>query len=499
MPIGSLGGEVIEVVSLDEGAISYDEGDRTVTCDGGGRGFVRVRYRDSGAQKNQVQTIGVVCVNEIGDCTGLPHLPFDFEQYLEQETTGEADYLAQGNGLLYDVCISGENYTLQRPPPMPQLMYRVIDALGNGPYSLSDDDFPRLRNSVILPFSGGPISPPWISSVSREIEDLSIRPNGLVQFTAPDDCDVTVSCSFDPSLVQPGDILSISFGTPENTGFEDAIESSVEVTDAFVRSHIDLEWSRDTAELYPEARNMIVSRLIGMEVSRQALEFFDDLYSLSGSGIRVALSPFWQTRGRVTDFCHPDRRVLCEEIESMLAEHERELITSWRSDGYSLWYAEFLGYDDKGQYIPLSSRAPDFDAFEGVLVTVDTGRPLTSGDKPQAVADAVRSLAEELGPDQPVVLSAGAGPMQFAVDGVFCEAEVCTSAFSDYYSAYEKAVVAMLEAFEPGQVEGFGVALFDGGSHFDIREPYEERGGLLLNRVGETGFNSPLMNLFLAR
>ncbi len=57
----------------------------------------------------------------------------------------------------------------------------------------------------------------------------------------------------------------------------------------------------------------------------------------------------------------------------------------------------------------------------------------------------------------------------------------------------------MLEAFAPGQVEAFAVSIFDGGIHFDIREPYENRGGVPLNRVGETGFNSPLMNLFLAQ
>ena len=439
---------------------------------------MRVRYRDSDSQKNQVQTIAVVCVHEIGEFTDLPHLSFDFEQYLEEEPRGEADYLARGDGLLYDVCLAGDLFRLQRPPPMPPLMYQVIDALGDGPYSLSDADFAKLRNSVVLPFSGGPISPAWISSVSREIEDLSIQADGQVNFVAPDDCDTTVSCSFDTSLVQPGDILSIGFGTPDNTGFEDAIESSIEVTDAFVRSHIDLNWSRETAELFPEARNIIVSRLIGMEVSRQALEFFDNLYNLRGSEIRVALNPFWQTRGRITDFCHPDRRALCGEIETLLAEHERELIALWRSEGYRLWYAEFLGYDDQGQYIPLASRAPDFDAFEGVAVIVNIGRQLASGDKSLVVANAVRSLASELGTEQPVVLSAGAGPMRFAVDGVFCEAEVCTSAFSDYYEAYEKVVAAMLDAFAPGQVKGFGVALFDGGSHFDIRQPYEDRGVL---------------------
>ena len=464
-----------------------------------GRGFVRVRYREEQAPKNQVQTIGIVCIDEVGNCTDLPRVSFDFERYLDEEPIGEADYLAQGDGILYGVCRAGNRYRLQRPPPMPPLMYRVIDALGDGPYSLSDADFGKLRNSVVLSYSGNRMSPSWFSAVSREIEKLSIHPDGSVRFTAPSDCNVSVSCSYDRSLIQPGDILSIGFGTPENTGFDDAIEASAEVTDAFVAAHIDLAWHEDTADLFKEARNMVVSRLIGMEVSREALEFFDGLYDLRGSDVRIALSPFWQTRGRIPDFCHPDQHKFCEEIEALLDLHERELIASWRSQGYALWYSEALRYDDQGQYIPLGSRAPSFEAFEGIVVIIDIGRQVPSRERSKVLADAVRSLAAEIGTEMPVALSAGAGPMRFAVAGVFCEADICTSAFSDYYRGYEQAIVAMRQAFVPGQVKSFAVSLFDGGLHFDIREPYEDRGGTPLNRAGETGFNSPLMNLYLAQ
>ncbi len=137
--------------------------------------------------------------------------------------------------------------------------------------------------------------------------------------------------------------------------------------------------------------------------------------------------------------------------------------------------------------------------MDGLIVVADIGRPLQAGDRGQVLADAVRSLAEEIGTEMPVILTSFWGPMEFATTGEFCEAEVCASGFSDYYAVHETLILAMLDAFPLEQLEAFGVALFDGGAHFDIREPQESRGGTMLNRVGETGFNNPLMNLYLTR
>ena len=117
-------GIVLETVALDDGAISYNEASATVTCHQGGRGFVRVRYREAPTVKNEIQTIAVVCIDELGDCTGLTRVSYDFERYLDQEPRGEADYLTQGEGLLYGVCLSEDRYRLQQPPPMPPLLFR---------------------------------------------------------------------------------------------------------------------------------------------------------------------------------------------------------------------------------------------------------------------------------------------------------------------------------------------------------------------------------------
>ena len=365
---------------------------------------------------------------------------------------------------------------------------------------MADYDFPKLRGAVVESYSGQTWSPSWFSAVSRELPEIAIHSDGSVSISGHEDCNLVPNCTNDPALVQPGDLLTIGFGVPGNRGLSGVIEAADTATvDAFVASHIDLALSTDMAEVFPDARDMVVFRLIGMEVEKQVLDYFDGLYGLRNSSVRIAVDPYWQTRGYVPDQCHPDNRAICEEVEAKLAEYERSLIADWQSEGYSLWYADFLAYDGEGRYTPRAQIAPAYDAFVGVILVMDVGRPIQGGDKPQVLANAVRSLAEDLGPETPVILTLHWGAMRFVVYGVFCEADVCTSAFSAYYSAYEPAISAMLESFAPGQIEAFGVSLFEGGAHFDIREPYETKGGFPLNRVGETGFNNPVMNLYLTQ
>ena len=57
---------------------------------------------------------------------------------------------------------------------------------------------------------------------------------------------------------------------------------------------------------------------------------------------------------------------------------------------------------------------------------------------------------------------------------------------------------AALQSLSPEQFLGLGVTLFE-GSHFDIREPYENFFSLLLNREGETGYNNPVPNIYWAQ
>jgi len=127
-------GEVLGVESIGGGGVlNHDVAAEVVGCATGGAGFVRARYRDPGVQKNRVQTVAVVCIDEVGDCEGQAPVALDFEQF--GTGGGEANYLAQGTSELYAVCVVDGRYRLQQPPEMPPLMLRLIDAVGDGPYT----------------------------------------------------------------------------------------------------------------------------------------------------------------------------------------------------------------------------------------------------------------------------------------------------------------------------------------------------------------------------
>jgi hypothetical protein len=420
----------------------------------------------------------------------------DLEQFLTDQPKGEANYLAQGAGDLYAVCVVDGRYRLQSAPEMPPLMLRLIDAVGDGPYTLGTADLDLLDRSRFVSYSGEEHSPPWIATVGPEIEQLLIDPDGTV-FMVEMSCSQYPGCIGGAPLVRPGDMLVINFGVDLQAAIDRVPH---EVIRQFVAAHIDFDWTGTADWQDPEARMAIVHRLVGLEIMRRLLVSFDRFYDLRESGIKIGYMPYWATRTRITDRCGPGSQdhAECETAEALLDAHEREQIAEWRADGYDLWHFEFLGHHPDGQYKSLMHSAPSFDAFAGTAVSVEIGAPLDSGNRAEVLVNSMEGLAEEVG-DMPVIISANGGPMRFVVDGEPCEAELCAPAFADYYAAYEPVVSTMLAAFEPGQVRGFGVSTFDGGVHFDIRNPVEQYPGFSLNRVGETGFNSPLLNLYLAR
>lgn len=106
-------GEILEVSPFAGVTLVHDSEAETVTCNAGGTGFVRARYRAEGVDKNQVQTMAVVCIDETGDCDGQTTVTANFEQFLEDGPGGEANYLASGSGALYAVCVVEGNYRLQ--------------------------------------------------------------------------------------------------------------------------------------------------------------------------------------------------------------------------------------------------------------------------------------------------------------------------------------------------------------------------------------------------
>ena len=79
-----------------------------------------------------------------------------------------------------------------------------------------------------------------------------------------------------------------------------------------------------------------------------------------------------------------------------------------------------------------------------------------------------------------------------------CEAEICPSGVKGMYEQTEGVLDAAIRAPSPGQLIGLGVATFE-GSHLAIREPYQTLGDIPLNRVGETGYNNPVPNIYRAQ
>lgn len=491
-------GTILEIASVEppSDVVTYSDTEGAITCNQGGTAFVRAQYRHADAPKNRVQTLLVVCVDEAGDCGPLPRASLDLERYLNRTPKGEADYLAQGRGSLWGLCVSQGKYRLDAPPAMPPLMFRIIDALADGVYSLSDNEFDLVRRSALTTYSGSRLSPPWISVASLELTQLSLRSDGGADFEA-NACDKTPACTDNASLARAGDLVTVQFSPPgNNTGLQAFVDAAGDpVVSAFVRSHLDLDWAA-TDHLPEPARRQIVYRLIGLELMDEALRKFDALYGLKHSGVHIGYSPYWETRYRVDTLCLTEQRTECRTLEDKVDAYERQRLAALDAEGFDLWFYADQGYRDDGTSEPLVGTAPGFDAFAGVVLSLSSGSPRVD-DMSASMPAAVRQAAGEIG-GLPIILVAHSSPMRFALDSAFCEAEVCTSAFSDHYATYEGAIDAMLDAFGPGQVRGFGVSLIDGGIHFDIREPYELRQGLWLNRVGETGYNNPLLNLYLA-
>lgn len=285
----------------------------------------------------------------------------------------------------------------------------------------------------------------------------------------------------------------IGFGVP-------ALESVVAATsDAvlrdFVAAHVPVDWNAIAA--LGQARSLLVYRLVGLEVMRQLLAAFDAAHGLRLARIPIGYSPNFKTRPRLRSQCPPTTRATCESIEAILDAHERAWIRSWRNAGYDRWFQEILGNTPDGAPSVIADSAPSFDAFRGVVALVDFGPPVAGYERGDLMSNTVASLAAAVG-GMPVVIAPRGAPLETVVTGAFCEASICPSAFSAYYRAYEPAIQTMLSRFAPGQVKNFAIPTFE-GAHFDIRQPYERYEGFSLNRVGETGFNNPLLNLYSAR
>ncbi len=468
------------------------EGD-VITAIAAGASCLRVRYRDVPGE-NGVQTMCVVAFDETGDCTGQEPAQLDLEAFLDSgaDPVGNADLLADGS--LFAACVTSDGtWRLQQPEAdLPELYFAVVDALGDGPYSLGDAEFAAQRNGSVTTYDGTELKPPWVVTVSREVSNIEWLADGTFAVNG-EDCSQVPSCTDDPSVIRPGDVFRTSIGIgPEQL---EAVmeEADPEILDAFVTSRIGIPWD-DVAGVSPDAVSQVFNRLAILDVIGDLLELWDGQYRLREQGIVVGYWQPWFVERELTGNCLPDavEQAECERIEAAISAYEGERIAEWRTSGLRLWQAGFLGVSGR---LAQADRRPHWSAFEGAMAWIGS-QDLAGLSPRQAYDEAVREYAVEVGPTTPAMLILNGGPIEAQTIGTFCEADICASDFAGAYEMAEGALAAALDVFSPEQLRGFGIATFE-GSHFDIREPYEDL-GFPLNRVGETGYNHPILNVWRA-
>ncbi len=484
-------GELLEVIDFEGEPVVVGEGE--VTALDSGISCLRFRYRGTPGE-NGVQTMCVVAFDEAGDCAGLEPLELDLDTYLDPDKAAAGNSNALVGGELYAACRTPDgSLRLQQPQTeLPKLFFNIVDALGEGPYSLGDSEVGPQRDGYITTFGGEVLSPPWIVTVSREVSSVEWLPDGTFVVNG-EDCSQVPSCGDDPSLVRRGDVLMTSLGmSPEQ--LQTVMDAAEPATlDSFVSERVEIPWD-EIAGVHPDAVLQAFNRLAVLDIMDTLLTVWDDAYLLREKEVVIGYAQPWFAETALTAYCYPDpaEQTACLRMESAISDYEQVRIAEWRRAGFRLWQAGFLSV--AGQ-VPPADRRPHWSAFEGVIAGV--GAPESVGpDLRQIFGRAVRALATEIDNATPVMLFMTGGPIGAQTGDGFCEADICPSDFAGAYEMAEGALAAALEVFTPGQLQGFGAALFE-GSHFDIRHPYEVF-GYPLNRVGETGYNHPILNVWRA-
>ena len=497
-------GRLLETEFLTEPAAVRIEGD-SIIATAHGIACLRFEYRDAEAE-NTVQTLCSVSFDETGDCSGLLALDLDLNRFLEQtnEPVGNANLLESGSGLLYRACKTGTGaYRLQQPDqPLPNLYFTIIDALGSGPYSLGSTEFDIQRAGTVTTYSGTELVPQWVLSVSLEINDVGITEDLEVAFTW-EDCSFSPGCTPNPAVVRSGDVIRVSIGIPSELLDEDFESMSEAIRDRFFSDRIGMGWA-EIAEVHPDARRAAFNRIALLDMVTDAVRYFDGIYDLTGKGVAVGYRQPWQAQSSLAfpHECYPDDIVpeeteRCNRIDEAIQALEVSRIGELREDGLTLWYAGSIDYGDEGQYAPVESRRPHFASFHGMVVSIGANSGIQVENIPNTLANVASQFASEVGSEIPVILSLNGPPITAQTGRAFCEAQICPSDFEGMYEQAEAVLESALRSFAGDQLVGFGISLFE-GSHFDIREPYEEFGGFSLNRVGETGYNNPILNVYRA-
>jgi hypothetical protein len=325
-------GELIEVVHLSEPPAVAING-TTALAEAGGISCLRFQYRTA-VDENTVQTQCVVAFDETGDCTDLEPLRLDLLTFLDQgaASTGEANMLASGDGRFYATCRSDSGaYRLQQPSEeLPPPYFHIVDALGDGAYSLGDSEFDAQRAGTIETFSGETLDPAWIVNVSLEVAWLELSADGFTANT--EDCSAVPSCSPSSLVVRPGDLLRVSMGLDTSLVREFAEQAHGTLLDSYLGERIGVSWT-DVSALSDNPRDATLMRLISLDVMDQALEKFDRLYGLREREITVVYAPFWAVQ-ELSNLCEPSERAACEALEEALSAEETRRIARLRESGF---------------------------------------------------------------------------------------------------------------------------------------------------------------------
>ena len=492
-------GEFLELVSLTDGGLTLTEDSTGVIATGGGTACARFRYRDEVSFENFVQTQCFIAIDEVG-LSGSNPIELDLESLLVGGSGGEANYLSHGENRFYGIGQSQDRVVLSpNRRSLPRPMFRIVDAFAENAFAaMGANEIEWLRRTRLTTYTGRLLAPSWLVLVGGPLRDFSLSADGSVDVRFPDCGEPVIEgieCTDVANIIEPGDILVVSPEGPPNDVLRSLITTDPARVDSFAAAHQITQWSlTDSLSTPLEIQENVLLRLSTLQLMDGYIRFFDEMYGTRAKGVPVAIRP-----GFVTPigglFCVPDDRPACQTIEDEVHAAEGRMVESWREDGFDPWISYFLRYDESGNGLPLSDQAPAIAHFDGIVIDVNTNAspPGPPGLITEALPNAIAGVAQEVG-SMPVIVSPWAGPMDFYTVGGFCEGEICLSAFEDYYTMNEALFDQALASFPIDQIESFVIPLVDGG-HFDIRDPQE--GGV--NRVGETGFNNPLLNIYLTQ
>lgn len=336
----------------------------------------------------------------------------------------------------------------------------------------------------------------------------TISEDGRVEFEFAD-CAGPPSCTDDPSFVREGDIVEINqagigdlesfyaaHGTAEATARLNALLERHDITsfewediDDRLGPYISSEFQEDILEL--DLKGALFERLVRLQTFEQTVRHFDTIHSFREKGVVITLFDDLLNGPLKCPNPAEGARAICDELEAAIADAEDRMVESLRTQ-FDLW-AHVSYWGEPG------THRPRIENFDGALIRADYAGQAPVAEELRTIPENVRDWLTHLSTfDLDGIVLVGDSPVDLNWGpGVICEADFCPSDFGAAYRLNE----ALLEVFiaeVPDLAAGFGVPMFE-GAHFDIRNPVSNRSGSELNRVGETGYNNPTLNIYASQ